>query len=91
MAAGVAKHELGHRVRTGLASAQEKIDASELRTRIEQAKILAESLGRLKGAFMKAGQMLSIDASDFLPPEAVEIMAKLQEEDGGSVGAGRAR
>ena len=78
MAAGVAKHELGHRVRTGLASAQEKIDASELRTRIEQAKILAESLGRLKGAFMKAGQMLSIDASDFLPPEAVEIMAKLQ-------------
>lgn len=78
MAAGVAKQELGHRVRSRLASAQEKIDASELRARIEQAKILAESLGRLKGAFMKAGQLLSIDASDLLPPEAVEIMAKLQ-------------
>lgn len=78
MATTLAKHELGHRVRSGLASAQEKIDASELRTRIEQAKVLAESLGRLKGAFMKAGQLLSIDASDLLPPEAVEILAKLQ-------------
>ena len=77
MAAGVAKHELGHRVRSTLASV-EKIDASEIRTRIEQAKVLAESLGRLKGAFMKAGQLLSIDASDFLPPEAQEILAKLQ-------------
>ena len=77
MAAGVAKHELGHRVRSTLASV-EKIDASEIRTRIEQAKVMAESLGRLKGAFMKAGQLLSIDASDMLPPEAQEVMAKLQ-------------
>lgn len=78
MAAGVARHELGHRLRSGLTSAQEKIDASELRTRIAQAKVMAESLGRLKGAVMKAGQLLSIDSSDFLPPEAVEILAKLQ-------------
>ena len=78
MAASVAGKELKHRVRTGLVSSAEKLGASELRTRIEQAKVMAESLGRLKGAFMKAGQLLSIDASDFLPPEATEILAKLQ-------------
>ena len=78
MAASVAGKELKHRVRTGLVSSVEKLGASELRTRIEQATVMAESLGRLKGAFMKAGQMLSIDAGDFLPPEATEILAKLQ-------------
>lgn len=78
MAASVAGKEIKHRVRTGLVTSAEKLGASELRTRIEQARVMAESLGRLKGAFMKAGQMLSIDASDFLPPEATEILAKLQ-------------
>jgi aarF domain-containing kinase len=68
MAANVASKEIKHRV----------LGASELATRIEQARVMAESLGRLKGAFMKAGQLLSIDASDFLPPEATEILAKLQ-------------
>lgn len=78
LAAGVASHELRHKVRAGLTSSAEKIGASELRTRIEQAKLLAESLGRLKGALMKAGQLLSIDASELLPPEATEILSKLQ-------------
>ncbi len=68
MAANVASKEIKHRV----------LGASELATRIEQARVMAESLGRLKGAFMKAGQLLSIDASDFLPPEATDILAKLQ-------------
>ncbi|MBM4358400.1 MAG: AarF/ABC1/UbiB kinase family protein [Deltaproteobacteria bacterium] len=78
MAAGVASKELKHRVRAGLASTAERVASSELRTRIEQAALLAENLGRLKGAFMKAGQMLSLDASDFLPPEAADILTKLQ-------------
>src|SRR5690606_16812085 len=33
-----------------------------------------------KGAAMKAGQLLSLDSSDFLPPEALEILSKLQSE-----------
>lgn len=78
MAAGVAGHELRHQLRTRISASAEKLGASELRTRIEQAKLLAEGMGRLKGAFMKAGQLLSIDASDLLPPEAVEILSKLQ-------------
>ena len=69
LVAGVATHELRHRLHLG---------GNELRTRIAQAKLMAESLGRLKGALMKAGQLLSIDASDFLPPEAMEVLASLQ-------------
>lgn len=78
MAAGVAGHELKQQLRSRLSSSVEKLGALELRTRIEQAKLLAEGMGRLKGAFMKAGQLLSIDASDLLPPEAVDILSKLQ-------------
>jgi predicted unusual protein kinase regulating ubiquinone biosynthesis (AarF/ABC1/UbiB family) len=80
MAAGVARHELSHRVRSSLSSSAERLARSELATRIEQAKLVAESLGRLKGAVMKAGQLVSLDASEFLPPEAVEILSKLQGE-----------
>jgi len=40
--------------------------------------MMVESFGRLKGALMKAGQLLSIDASDMLPPEAMAILAQLQ-------------
>ncbi|CAN5897470.1 AarF/ABC1/UbiB kinase family protein [soil metagenome] len=77
LAAGVAGHELRHEVRARLTSA-DKLGVSKVRARVEQAKLIAESLGRLKGAFMKAGQLLSLDASDLLPPEATEILSKLQ-------------
>ena len=40
--------------------------------------MIAENLSQLKGAAMKAGQLLSLDASDYFPPEAVEILSKLQ-------------
>lgn len=80
LAAGVAKHELGRSVRAKLTSSAEKLASSDLATRIAQAELLAGSLGRMKGAFMKAGQLLSIDASDFLPPEAQKILASLQSQ-----------
>jgi len=80
LAAGVAKHELGRSVKAKLTSSAEKLASSELATRIAQAELLAGSLGRMKGAFMKAGQLLSIDASDFLPPEAQKILASLQSQ-----------
>lgn len=77
MAAGVVGHELKHQVSSRLSS-REKLGIAELKTRIEQAKVMAAGFGRLKGAFMKAGQLISIDASDVLPPEAIEILSKLQ-------------
>ena len=78
LAAGVAKHELSRTVKATLSSSAEKIASSDLAARLAQAELLAGSLGRLKGAFMKAGQLLSMDASDLLPPEAQRILASLQ-------------
>ena len=78
LVAGLSSQELRHRVRAGVSGSVEKLRASELTARIEQARLMVDSLGRLKGALMKAGQLLSIDASDVLPPEATAILAQLQ-------------
>ncbi|MES1185706.1 MAG: AarF/ABC1/UbiB kinase family protein, partial [Myxococcales bacterium] len=78
LVAGLSSQELRHRVRVGLSGSLEKLQASELTARIEQARLMVDSLGRLKGALMKAGQLLSIDASDVLPPEALAILGQLQ-------------
>jgi predicted unusual protein kinase regulating ubiquinone biosynthesis (AarF/ABC1/UbiB family) len=50
------------------------------KARVEQIRILTETLSHLKGSAMKFGQMLSLDAQDLLPPEALEILAKLQNK-----------
>jgi predicted unusual protein kinase regulating ubiquinone biosynthesis (AarF/ABC1/UbiB family) len=41
---------------------------------------LTNQLANLRGAAMKLGQMLSMDASDFLPPELSEILARLRAD-----------
>ena len=41
---------------------------------------LADRLSHLRGAAMKLGQMISMDAGDFLPPELAAIMAQLREQ-----------
>lgn len=41
---------------------------------------LTNQLANLRGAAMKLGQMLSMDASDFLPPELSEILARLRSD-----------
>ncbi len=46
----------------------------------QQAQVLADELGQLKGSVMKAGQMLSLYAQYFLPPEAVEVLSTLQDD-----------
>jgi predicted unusual protein kinase regulating ubiquinone biosynthesis (AarF/ABC1/UbiB family) len=45
-----------------------------------QAQVLADELGKLKGSVMKAGQMLSLVGQYFLPEEAVEVLADLQDD-----------
>ncbi|MEM1028966.1 MAG: AarF/ABC1/UbiB kinase family protein [Myxococcota bacterium] len=78
MAAKVASQEVRQRVRTKMTASADKLASSELATRIAQARVITENLSELKGAAMKAGQLLSIDAGDLLPPEALDILAKLQ-------------
>ena len=40
---------------------------------------LTDRLSHLRGAAMKLGQMISLDAGDMLPPELTEILASLRE------------
>ena len=72
--ARIAAHEFANLFR-GRASR----DASDRTFYAEQARKLADELGRLKGSVMKVGQMLSLYGQYFLPPEAVEVLAGLQD------------
>ena len=78
VAASVAGHEARHRVRRQLERSADALGAHRLSTTMRQAEALVSGLSDLKGAVMKAGQLLSIDASDLLPPEAVERLGRLQ-------------
>ncbi|MDV7145768.1 AarF/ABC1/UbiB kinase family protein [Tropicimonas sp. TH_r6] len=42
------------------------------------ARRLAEDLSRMRGAAMKMGQLLSMEAGDVLPPELAQILARLR-------------
>ena len=41
---------------------------------------VAEQLSKLRGAAMKVGQLLSMDAGDLLPPEIAAILARLRSD-----------
>lgn len=51
-----------------------------LDTRISQAAQLVDALSELKGAAMKAGQLLSLELSDLLPPEVTEVLRQLHDK-----------
>ncbi|WP_293371922.1 AarF/ABC1/UbiB kinase family protein [Nevskia sp.] len=57
----------------------EKTDANREFYR-KQATVLADELGKLKGSVMKAGQMMSLFGQYFLPEEAVDVLASLQDD-----------
>ncbi|KLV01127.1 ABC1 kinase family protein [Photobacterium aphoticum] len=44
------------------------------------AKRVAEQLAQLRGAAMKVGQLMSMDAGDLLPPELADLLARLRAE-----------
>jgi aarF domain-containing kinase len=78
LAAKVGTREIAQNIKDKLTGAVDEVTSGRLKTRIEQAKLIAEHLSQLKGAAMKAGQLLSLDAADYFPPEAVEALSKLQ-------------
>jgi aarF domain-containing kinase len=80
LATAVGRKELSQNLRENFARGVDEIASGRLKTRVEQARIIAEQLSQLKGAAMKAGQLLSLDAGDLLPPEAIEVLAKLQSQ-----------
>jgi predicted unusual protein kinase regulating ubiquinone biosynthesis (AarF/ABC1/UbiB family) len=54
--------------------------ASELLLTPANARRVAEQLASLRGAAMKLGQLLSMDAGDLLPPALAEILARLRAD-----------
>jgi len=44
------------------------------------ARRVTEQLAQLRGAAMKVGQLMSMDAGDLLPPELAEILARLRAD-----------
>ncbi len=44
------------------------------------ARRVADQLAQMRGAAMKVGQLMSMDAGDVLPPELAQIMARLRAE-----------
>ncbi|MBT4763237.1 MAG: AarF/ABC1/UbiB kinase family protein [Bdellovibrionaceae bacterium] len=53
---------------------------SRLTALVEQADTLVNHVGRLKGAAMKAVQTISVEGYDFLPPEVIQVLEKLQSQ-----------
>jgi len=79
LAAGLAKKELQGRVTRAVERGEAVArQVHQLRVQVEQAKEIVESLGQLKGAAMKAGQLLSMELRDVLPPEVISVLSQLQ-------------
>jgi predicted unusual protein kinase regulating ubiquinone biosynthesis (AarF/ABC1/UbiB family) len=78
MTASVAGNMAVTKVRS-LFQNDEEAEASRAESHRESGNLIAQTLGELKGAVMKVGQMASI-AHDVLPKELSEALGKLQRE-----------
>lgn len=74
--AKIAAREVTGRIASRMAQASE---GTPLATKIKQTQELVEALSQLKGAAMKAGQLISLEFSDILPPEVTDILRKLHD------------
>jgi aarF domain-containing kinase len=77
LAAGVATQELRGRLSGGSTPSEEAV--RKVKLQVAQAHAIVQSLGQLKGAAMKAGQFLSMELRDVLPPEVIEVLGALQD------------
>jgi aarF domain-containing kinase len=59
---------------------ESKVSETPLAKRMEQAQELVNTLSQMKGAAMKVGQLLSLDAADIFPPEVAKVLAQLQSD-----------
>ncbi|SMQ74298.1 ABC1 family protein [Altererythrobacter xiamenensis] len=77
LAAGVAGSVIGGGARRLAAGERPRLE--ELILTPGNAKRLTDRLSHLRGAAMKLGQMISMDAGDFLPAELSDILAALRD------------
>lgn len=78
LASGVAGNMLAEGAKQWAQGRRPKI--SDLLLTPANARRVAEQLAQLRGAAMKVGQLLSMDAGDLLPPELSEILARLRAD-----------
>lgn len=78
MASGVAAGVIGEGAKQLSQGRRPKI--SDLILTPANAKKVAKQLATMRGAAMKVGQLLSMETSDFLPPELAEILAQLRNK-----------
>lgn len=76
MAGGVASGMIGEGARQLSQGKRPKV--SDLLLTPSNARRVADQLATMRGAAMKVGQLLSMETSDFLPPELAEILAQLR-------------
>ncbi|WP_420383213.1 ABC1 kinase family protein [Novosphingobium sp.] len=81
LAAGVAGNVVAEGARR--LARGERPQMSDLLLTPANAVRVTDQLSRLRGAAMKLGQMISLDAGDMLPPELTQILARLR--DAGSI------
>jgi len=79
LSGAVSSSYLGQRIR-GVFQDDEARNRDLLRTHLKNASRMADTMGNLKGAVMKVGQMISLGDDELLPPEATEILKVLQAE-----------
>ena len=78
LAAGVAGGMIAEGVRRFAAGERPRM--GDLLLTPANARRVADQLAQLRGAAMKVGQLLSMDAGNLLPPEFAEILARLRED-----------
>lgn len=78
MAAGVASGVVGEGVRQLSQGNRPKM--SDLLLTPANARRVAKQLSTMRGAAMKVGQLLSMEASELLPPELADILAQLRDK-----------
>ena len=79
LGARLAAKEVGGRLRGVSDDTTLGEGASRLLTQVSQAKDIVASLGQLKGAAMKAGQLMSMELRDVLPDEVIAVLQNLQD------------
>jgi predicted unusual protein kinase regulating ubiquinone biosynthesis (AarF/ABC1/UbiB family) len=79
LSSSVSSSYLSQRLR-GVFQSEETRSKDLLRTHLRNASRMADTMGNLKGAVMKVGQMISLGDAELLPPAAAEILKVLQAE-----------
>ncbi len=78
LASGVARGMVGAGASHWLRG--ERADAVELLLNPANASRITDQLAQMRGAAMKVGQLLSMEAGDWLPEEATRILASLRDD-----------